>query len=148
MVDVNFYHLTKSTVKQTLPRLVEKILSIEKRGLIVTANKEETEIVNQELWSSTRLFLPHGSSEDGFADRQPIYITHLEENPNGADVLILIGGADSNKITDYEKCLLLFDGNDQAQVTSAREKWKHCQKQGYELIYWKQDEEGKWQKAA
>ena len=144
MADVNFYHLTRSTLKQTLPKLLEKIVASGKRGLVVASDQKRAEEINEELWSSTRKFLPHGSKEDGFATEQPIYITYEADNPNSANILIMMGDAEHTGINDFEKSLILFDGNNPAQVATSRQRWKKLQEAGHTLIYWQQDERGKW----
>jgi DNA polymerase-3 subunit chi len=147
MADINFYHLTRSTIKQALPKLLEKILASNTRGLVVAVDKTQTEDINSYLWSSTRAFLPHGSDEDAYPEHQPLYLTYKNDNPNGAKVLVLVGGADYEGIEQFEKCLVLFDGNDAAFVPKVRKQWKHYQELGFPLIYWQQDEQGKWKKA-
>ena len=121
---------------------------MEKRGLVVADSQEQADMIDNDLWSATRLFIPHGTKRDGAAERQPVYITHEEENPNGADVLLLIGKARIDGVASYEKCLLLFDGNDEAQLAQARATWKAYQSAGHEMVYWQQDERGSWKQAA
>lgn len=147
MADINFYHLTRSSIKQALPKLLEKILASGSRGLIVGPTKAQVDEMNNYLWSSTRAFLPHGTQEDAYPAHQPLYLTHQNDNLNGAKVLVLVAGAGYEAVDHFEKCLVLFDGNDEATLPQVRKQWKHYQTLGYLLNYWQQDEQGKWNKA-
>ncbi len=92
--------------------------------------------------------LPHGSSRDGHAERQPIYLTEKPEVPNGASVLVLVDNASVDPVpAGIERVLIMFDGQDQASLTHARGQWKAYQEKGEKLVYWQQNERGGWVKA-
>lgn len=147
MTEVGFYHLTKMPLERALPRLLEKILDAKKRAVVKVSSPERVEAINSALWNTGRgSFLPHGSQQDGNAAEQPIWITAGDENPNGAQFLLLADSADSSQLTDYERCLDLFDGNDAQALAHARQRWKHCANQGIPAIYWKQSSSGSWEK--
>lgn len=148
MADINFYHLTTSSIKQALPKLLDKILSSGKRGLVVAADAGQVKEIDEYLWVSTRNFLPHGTKADGLSEHQPIYVTDQTESdcPNGAQVLVLVEGGTYQPFETFEKCLILFDGNHAQQVQYARAQWKDYMARGHQLTYWQQDSQGKWQK--
>lgn len=148
MAEINFYHLTRLPIRQALPRLLEKVLNSKQRAIVKAGNAGDAEVINQELWSSTRIFIPHGTKEDGFSSEQPIYITHEEENPNQAKVLVALAGAPLGNMAAFDKTLVMFDGNEPYQVKEARSLWKTLRDEGHALVYWQQDQAGKWQKAA
>jgi DNA polymerase-3 subunit chi len=66
--------------------------------------------------------LPHGTAKDDEADRQPVWLTHLDENPNGAKFLFVSDRARSEKVGDYKRCFELLDGRDEAAVAESRER--------------------------
>jgi DNA polymerase-3 subunit chi len=45
---------------------------------------------------------------------------------------------------DYKKILHIFDGNNEADLKTARERWKTYKSAGHNLHYWFQDGKGKW----
>ena len=61
-----------------------------------------------------RGFLPHGT-KDGYAERQPVWLTDSDENPNNANVLFLVDGAESSRIGEFDLCYEVFDGRDDRQ---------------------------------
>ena len=147
MTEVWFYHLQRQTLEQALPALLEKVLAAGKRAVVILGSEERVEAINLYLWTyDDRGFLPHGSARDGLAAEQPIGLTTHDENPNGAEILVLGDGARSGKIGDYARCLELLDGNDATAVAAARLRWKGYEEAGHEVAYWQQDARGKWER--
>ncbi len=149
MTDVSFYHLTRSTLEQTLPRLLEKALQGGARCVVMAGSPERVEALSAHLWTwDPNSFLPHGSARDGQAPLQPVWLTDQDENPNAATMLFLTDGARSEKIADYARCFELFDGRDEAAVGTARERWKIYRDAGHAVSYWQQNDKGGWEKKA
>ena len=112
-------------------------------------DEESVEKLNMELWTyTTKVFLPHGSRKDGYAALQPIYLTASNENPNGANVLALVGNAEPMALDGFEKCLYMFDGNDATQLQTARRRWKEYKGLGFDTTYWRQSDKGVWEEGA
>lgn len=149
MTEVSFYHLTRSSLEQTLPRLLEKALQGGARCLVVAGSPERVEALNAHLWTyDPNSFLPHGSARDGNADKQPVWLADSDDNANAATMLFLTDGAASAKVGDYQRCFELFDGRDEAAVAMAREHWKQYREAGHGVSYWQQNEKGGWEKKA
>lgn len=147
MTKVNFYHLTQTPLGKALPRLLEKVVSAGMRAVVLAENDEKVDVLNSELWTyTTKFFLPHGSKKDGFVERQPIYLTSsISDNPNGSNVLAFIGNVDPGDVKEYDKCLYMFDGNEQTQLETARKRWKEYKDAGFETTYWQQTAKGAWE---
>ncbi len=77
-----------------------------------------------------RGFLPHGTKKDGFAERQPVWLTEADENPNSANVLFLIDGADSSRVGEYDLCCEMFDGRDDLAV-AGQDHWKRRRRRAF-----------------
>ncbi len=147
-LQIGFYHLTRSRVEEALPRLLEKVLAAGHRVVVRAADREQLELLNRILWTYRRdSFLPHGGPADGFADRQPVYLTTGLDNPNEATVLVLVGGAPAEGREAYARCLDMFDGNDPEAVAAARRRWRAAREGGHELVYWQQTDGGGWRRA-
>lgn len=147
MARVDFYHLTRTTLEGALPRLLEKVLESGQRAVVMAGTPERVEALNGHLWTfRDRSFLPHGSARDGDPEEQPIWLTDADENPNGATVLILTDGARSDRVADFERCLEMFDGNDEEAVAIARGRWRAYREAGHEVTYYQQTERGGWEK--
>lgn len=145
--EVRFYHLVRSSVESALPAILSKATGTGQRVVVKTADAAAAEILADQLWSfDEHSFLPHGTKKDGHAERQPIWLTPGDDNPNGATILILTGGAATEKTADFTLCCEMLDGNDEAQVAAAREKWKVYKDAGYTVTYWKQTDAGGWEK--
>lgn len=149
MADVDFYHLTASSLDEALPKLLEKLLSSGARGVVLAGSKERAEHLDALFWTyRPDAFLPHGGARDGHAADQPIWLTDKDENPNGATILVLIDGRVPATLDGYQRCLDLFDGRDEDALAAARARWQSFKAQGHALTYWSQTPEGGWRKTA
>jgi DNA polymerase-3 subunit chi len=78
-----------------------------------------------------------------------VVLTVTDANPNAATVRFLIDGAPMPADTEvYQRIVLLFDGDDEEAVASARDHWTEAKAKGYEATYWQPDEAGRWVRKA
>ena len=148
MTEVGFYHLTRSTLEQALPRLLEKVLAAGLRAVLRACDEDRIDLLNRALWTyANELFLPHGVREDGHPEAQPIFLTTAVENPNAARVLVLVEGAPAPDLAAFGRVLELFDGDDPEAVARARGRWREVLAAGHDAIYWQQNERGGWVRA-
>jgi DNA polymerase-3 subunit chi len=147
MTEVGFYHLTRTPLERALPKLLERALASGLRAVVMAGSAERVAALDAALWTYEQLsFLPHGSARDGEPELQPIWLTAEDENPNGAQVLVLTDGAASQHVGDYARCLDMFDGRDPEAVQAARGRWKLFRDAGHALAYWQQNEAGGWER--
>ena len=145
--EVWFYHLERSSLDQVLPELLERTLQRGWKALVRTPQPERVEHLDGHLWSWREdSFLPHGTAEEPFPERQPVLLTTALDNPNEAQALFLIDGAEPGDLTPHERCIVLFDGRDDAALAHARRSWKTFKDQGRSVSYWKQGAERGWEK--
>ena len=143
MSEVRFYHLTRKTLEQVLPELLEKTIERGSRAVVMTGSAERAEALTQHLWVyNPSGFLPHGNAKDGHAELQPIWLTAEDERPNEAEFLFLTDGANSAHLGDYARVFDIFDGNDALALAAARSRWGACKKDGHVLSYWQQTDKG------
>ena len=131
-----------------MPRLLAKTLQAGERAVVMLGSPERVDALNTHLWTcDPNGFLPHGAAKDGEADRQPVWLTHLDENPNGANFLFVADRARSETVADYKRCFELFDGRDETAVPIAR-ALEGLQGGGPHVVYWQQTPGGGWEKKA
>ncbi len=150
MTEILFYQLTEQTLEQVLPSLIQRSLERGWRVAVQASSEERVEALDAHLWTwRDDAFLPHGSWRDAAAAEQPVVLLPNEENPNGAVVRFLVDGAAiPGDAAAYERLVLLFDGNDPDTLEAARERWQAAKAQGFEVTYWRTDENGRWQRQA
>lgn len=149
MTEVLFYHLMEKRLEDTLPALLDRSLARGWRVAIEVPDSELAERLDQHLWTyQDESFLPHGTNAAPNADRQPVLITSSPENINGAHVRILTGSATAQDANIYERVVFMFDGLVPEQVEHARAEWKRLKASGYQLTYWQQRDDGRWEKKA
>jgi DNA polymerase-3 subunit chi len=148
MTEIGFYHLRSMALERALPSILERGLAAGHRIVVIAGSPERVEHLNDLLWTYAEAsFLPHGSARDGNAERQPIWLTAADENPNAATMLVLLDGASSSSLAAFQRCCDIFDGNDETAVAAARQRWKAAKAAGHQLVYWEQIE-GKWERRA
>ena len=149
MTAFGFYHLQRSPLEQALPRLLGKAFERGMRAVVMAGSDERVKALDGALWTFDQgSFLPHGTAAGGNTAEQPVYLTTLEENPNGATLLVLTDGVEPEFAAGFERCLDLFDGNDDQAVAAARQRWRRRTDAGHELAYWQQTDAGGWEQKA
>ncbi len=147
--EIWFYHLERSTLDQVLPELLDKTMQRGWRALVRVGDAGRLDEIDERLWTyRDESFLAHGRAGEDHAERQPILLSQTGQNPNGAQALFIVDQSDTGPTQGYERCFIIFDGRDEAALHHARERWKALKGQGANLAYWKQSDEGRWEKAA
>lgn len=151
MTEAVFYHLENQPLEAVLPGLVERTLERGWRAVIQAGSQERVAALDLLLWTyKEESFLPHGTKADASGDLQPIFLTDGFDNPNGARVRFLVGGASPPDagLDAYDRIVVLFDGRDPDAVVQARAHWKTIKAAGCVVTYWQQSPEGRWEKKA
>ncbi len=147
--EVWFYHLERSSLDQVLPELLEKTLAKGWRALVRSPDRARLDHLDAWLWSwKDDSFLPHGMADEPEPERQPVLLSAAADNPNDAQALFILDGAESGPLDGFERCILLFDGRDETALAEARKRWSGFKKSGAPVSYWKQTERGGWEKQA
>jgi DNA polymerase-3 subunit chi len=149
MTEILFYHLRGQTIEATLPSLLEKCLERQWR-VVVQTSEERLDPLDSHLWTfRDDSFLPHGTWREPDHAVQPILLTPHGDNLNAASVRFLIDGAPMPQdASNYDRIVLVFDGNDADAVACARVQWSEAKERGYDVTYWQADEGGRWQRMA
>jgi DNA polymerase III subunit chi len=143
--EVYFYHLTHSSVAQTLlsllPRALQQNWRVEVRGVDPAAMDK----LDQALWLGPEDgFLPHGlAGADGDA-LQPVLLT-VGPTAGPFACLMAVDGAQVviEEVQARTRTCILFDGHDEGAVTQARAQWRDLTGAGLAAKYWAQEGE-KW----
>ena len=119
-------------------------------GLRVVVQGPGVEALNDRLWTYREdSFLPHGAAGDGDPASQPIFLTELNETPNGATLRVLLDPADASRslAAAVERVVVLFEARDEALMAAARTAWKTLRDAGVGPSYRREGDEGEWVKA-
>jgi DNA polymerase-3 subunit chi len=155
MTEVWFYHLQRATLESALPKLLELSLARDWRAAVQAVSERRLAALDDLLWSyDPESFLPHGTARDGEPETQPIFLTLGPDNPNRADVRFFVENAEASPVladpasAPTTRAILIFDGNDDAALQGARAQWRRLKAEGHQLSYWRQNDDGKWEKQA
>ncbi|HMF26803.1 MAG TPA: DNA polymerase III subunit chi [Pseudolabrys sp.] len=148
MTEILFYHLQGQKLESVLPTLLEKSLERGWKVIVQGSSEERIEALDAHLWTyRDDEFLPHGSWREPEAAQQPVLLTPNDGNPNAADVRFLIDGAPMPvDPQNYQRIVLLFDGEDADAVSAARAHWSAAREKGLNVTYWQVDGQGRWAK--
>jgi len=143
VTEIFFYHLERSQPEQVLPTLLEKTLQRGWKALVKLESPEAVEAMDEALWTfRDESFLPHGVEKPG----HPVLLTQGDEASNGAQAAFLAPGTMMvpDAMRAFERCVLLFlpEG-----AEAARAQWRILKDEGFQVTYWKQTLEGRWEKA-
>lgn len=147
MGEVYFYHLTRSPLEATLPMLLTKALQAGWHVAVRGTDAARLEWLDAKLWQGPDDgFLPHGLAGGKHDSDQPILLTTGDGMPNGALCLMAVDGAEvaPGECASLERVCVIFDGNDEAALSTARGQWKTLTSAGVAAQYWS-EEGGKWQ---
>ncbi|AQR72966.1 DNA polymerase III subunit chi [Sphingomonas sp. LM7] len=146
-MQVDFYHLTMLPLERALPQIAEKVLASGGRLLIVAGEAAQRAGLDQLLWSyAAETFLPHGQAGGEDDARQPVLIAGEPDAANGARNIALADGVWREEALRFDRVFHFFD---EERIGEARAAWKGlADRDGVERNYWKQNENGRWEKAA
>lgn len=150
MTELLFYQLNGQKLEQVLPSLLQRSLERGWRVVVQASSEERVEALDAHLWTWREdAFLPHGTWREPEAAEQPVLLTANAENPNSAVVRFLVDGAAvPADAAAYQRLVLLFDGDDPEALETARARWAQAKNEGFDVTYWRTDENGRWQRQA
>lgn len=140
-----FYHLTRSTVEETLRLLLPK--AVEQGWPVYLRGRDPALLarLDEALWLlPADAFLPHGMQGSPQDARQPVLLG-LGAMPPGARVLALVDRA-SVSLTEtagLERLWVIFDAADAGELDAARTLWRDIAAAGNAAEYWSEDS-GRW----
>lgn len=144
-----FYHLTRQPLEATLPMLLGKARGAGWRVAVRGPDQGRLNWLDEKLWLGAEDgFLPHGLAGGPHDALQPILLT-VDSADNDPACLMTIDGAavSPEEVQTFERVCVLFDGNDNAALQTAREQWKALTSAGCSAQYWS-EESGRWEKKA
>ena len=153
--EVWFYHLQRQPLERALPALLERARANGWTAVVQASAPERVAALDDLLWTySDDSFLAHGAARDGEGADQPIWLTSGADNPNACAVRLFVDGADVEAaLADLAaapsaRAIVLFDGNDEAALDQARAQFRALRTKGFVLSYWRQNDQGRWEKMA
>lgn len=147
MTDIWFYHLERTSLEQALPDLLEKVASRGWRAYVHGLEEDTIAALDSHLWAyNPQSFLAHGREDAEFAGRQPILLGTSGRMANAPQVYLSVAPAEIPVLDGLERALIVFEGADADHLGWARAQWKRMKGEGLSLAYWKQNDDGRWEK--
>ena len=146
-MQVDFYHLTVTPLDRALPGIAQRVLAGGERLLIVSDDEAQRVAIDRLLWTyAIDSFLPHARAGEGNDAAQPVLISGSPQPANTARHIAIIDGRWRDEALTFDRAFHFFDGE---SIEAARAAWKGlAARDDLTRNYWKQDENGKWARAA
>jgi len=146
-MQVDFYHLTTTAVERALPKIAEKIIGNGGRLLVVAESATQRQALDRLLWTySPESFLPHGEAGGADDAAQPVLLSGSTVAANAARNIALVDGIWRDAALEFDRAFHFFDAD---RIAEARTAWKAlADRDGVTRNYWKQNDDGRWEKAA
>ena len=147
MSEVFFYHLTHTRLEVALPQILERALSAQWSVELRIGMEVDVEHISDAIWKGPdESFLPHCLEDNVKFKDFPIVLSKLRLYEI-RDCLVVIDRAElqKNEVKKFKRVCLLFDANNEIELTNAREIWKSLSDDGVNTVYWAEDQ-GKWKR--
>lgn len=144
-----FYHLTRNPLEVALPQLLARARAAGWRVAVRGRDPERLDWLDRQLWLGAEDgFLPHGLAGGPHDADQPVLLTS-DAAANDPACLMTVDGADVTpaEVTRLQRVCVIFDGNDQTALDTARGQWKALTAAGCAAQYWS-EESGRWEMKA
>ncbi|MCA3510894.1 MAG: DNA polymerase III subunit chi [Rhodobacter sp.] len=148
MAEVYFYRLTRSPLEVALSRLLARALETGWRVAVRGRDAGRLSWLDGQLWLGAEDgFLPHGLDGGPHDADQPVLLTASPHLPPGVACLMSVDGAAiaAEEAAALQRVCILFDGNDPAALSLARQQWCDVTAAGLGAQYWSEDG-GRWEK--
>ncbi len=146
-MDISFYEVVSDLFEKSVCKLIEKSYQTGQNSFVKVEDENFQEIINKSLWTySQKTFIPHGSINDSFPERQPVLISHSEGNVNNAKILLSVA-SEYTDIEIFERVIIIFSHDSKLQKDLCRALYyKYKEKYGA-IKYYKQNPKGVWEAA-
>ncbi len=150
MTEIGFYQLSRRPIEAVVPPLVVKARSAGLRLLLRSNDAVLLALIDERLWSfQPSSFVPHGSAASLPPERvasQPVLLDSAFPPANAADCLMQLGGDIPDALNGLARVLYLFG---EAELDTARARWRRIrQDAALRATYWRETDEGRFEKAA
>ncbi|MDR1366029.1 MAG: DNA polymerase III subunit chi [Holosporales bacterium] len=131
--------------------LLEKAFGAETRAVVFSPFIERIRALDSLLWTfRPGSFVPHGSSESASQPvAQPIWLTDKQENPNNAQILMLVDYCEALRDADTEalgfsKIIYITSGADADSLFKLK-SFCNSASEPDSAVFWQQGKNGDWQ---
>ncbi len=144
-MDISFYEVVSDLFEKSVCKLIEKSYQSGQNSFVKVEDANFQELINKTLWTfSQKTFVPHGSINDPFPERQPVLISVSEENLNNSKILISVASEYSN-IEIFERVVIIFSHDSKIQKDLCRSLYSKYKEKYGAIKYYKQNPKGVWE---
>jgi len=147
MGTLRFYHVTRGSVAETLPKLLARALEAGLRVQIRCADGDRADWLDRALWLGPEAdFTPHGVAGGPHDALQPVLIDPAPRLAPGIACLMVVDGAEVavDEVRALGRTFVVFDGQDAAALARARAQWTALTGAGLGAEYWS-EAAGRWE---
>lgn len=140
--EIRFYHLQTRDVVSAVPEIAAKAVERGQRVSLLCADAVMADGLDAALWSfDPASFLPHGRDP-----ALPIYLTVDDARLGDAPVLMVCNRLPPHHLGAAGLVCFVFDDTDPDLTDGLRGAFRTFKDAGHAVTYYRQDDDGKWQK--
>lgn len=135
--EIVFYNITNPDFEKSVCRIIAEIYHNDRPLFVKVPDTSHQNSINDVLWTyAQHAFIPHGSIADPYPEKQPVLISHLYENKNMSEILILVANeAKLDFCQHFKKVVMLFSDFDDKQKSIARIQYKNLSNIYSNIVY-------------
>jgi DNA polymerase IIIc chi subunit len=148
-MEINFYGVSQEDITKVVCVLLEKAYKTNSNSVLLVSNAEEAKNFDSKLWSSIS-WLPHCLHGDSREEQTPVVIYTINNQEdisikNHAKLCFIFEETPHQNLEKFEKAYIIFDLKNAASLKYNRERWKDLSQQNYEMKFYKQNQQGKFE---
>lgn len=89
--------------------------------------------------------MENGKDKEKNNENKKVLLKKNEKNKKGEKVRFIVEGEKMEKEGDYERIVVMLEGNDKDKIEIERKKWKELKEEKNDLKYWKKKNERRWE---
>jgi DNA polymerase-3 subunit chi len=157
MIQISYYCSQATNLTRTFCLIAEKCYYSKLKTNVITHDIVYSQNLDKALWTYSKThFIPHGTNNDPFPDKQPILITHDPQSLNLVNIYIFINSSiatilntlmlNKQKSLDLQKIIFLFDKTQYIDLQAINTVLKQIGITNFKIQSFTQNNKGKWNK--
>lgn len=138
--------MKEQKMDEEMKGIVERQLGSGWRVKVKKVSEERRDEMERMIWKfQEKYFVENGKDKEKNNENKKVLLKKNEKNKKGEKVRFIVEGEKMEKEGDYERIVVMLEGNDKDKIEIERKKWKELKEEKNDLKYWKKKNERRWE---